>query len=356
VQKNALSDEIEQIRAIDGVTEVYEILNKKVLYSPSGELYERMKTAYSAILQNYLNYNYDLKKNVESDILSVSFWAIPDDILYRPASTALYEGNYSESLFKSGKYAAISKYYDHSYETGTYYHPGETIALHVLKKEYSILFAAETPQSFLGKYLVNEPINQYELNIFLPYSVFIDEFSDGVADTVCFNIEPGKYDQVRAELDAKFGSGKYTIDDRREGQEQLKSRINAIGLVGYSFSIIMLLIGIMNYVNSIICGIYARRHEFALLEAVGMTKAQFNKMQIFEGLYFLAAIFLISIVIGVPGVTKMGELLVSTNLPMNFISPLIMMALLAAAAFTVIIAAIHIISSETTVERLKQSE
>lgn len=63
-------------------------------------------------------------------------------------------------------------------------------------------------------------------------------------------------------------------------------------------SLVIGLIGILNFVNSILTGIVTRQGEFAMLEAIGMTKRQLRKMLILEGLYYAIATIGFSLVFG----------------------------------------------------------
>ena len=51
-------------------------------------------------------------------------------------------------------------------------------------------------------------------------------------------------------------------------------------------SIVLILIGILNFVNVMLTGVYTRRKELAVLESVGMTHSQVRKMLMFEGVYY----------------------------------------------------------------------
>ena len=61
---------------------------------------------------------------------------------------------------------------------------------------------------------------------------------------------------------------------------------NMVLLVGGVLSFIMGLIGILNFINSILTSIIARRREFAVLCSIGMTGGQLRKMLIMEGLLY----------------------------------------------------------------------
>lgn len=64
--------------------------------------------------------------------------------------------------------------------------------------------------------------------------------------------------------------------------------------IGVTFSCILFLIGILNFVNTIVTSIYSRQKEIAALEGIGMSKKQIKKMLMFEGMYY--CLFTIAIV------------------------------------------------------------
>lgn len=68
--------------------------------------------------------------------------------------------------------------------------------------------------------------------------------------------------------------------------------------IGGALSIIIGLIGITNFVNSVLTSIITRRKELAMLQSIGMTGKQLKKMLSFEGLYYAAGTVVASIVFG----------------------------------------------------------
>ncbi len=68
-------------------------------------------------------------------------------------------------------------------------------------------------------------------------------------------------------------------------------------LVGGILSFIMAFIGIMNFINTMITSVIARRRELAMLQSIGMTGKQLGKMLVSEGLTYtvLTAAFVLSI-------------------------------------------------------------
>lgn len=76
--------------------------------------------------------------------------------------------------------------------------------------------------------------------------------------------------------------------------------IRIMKLAVYAFLFIIGLIGFMNLANTMIINVITRRQEFGVLQAVGMTNAQLNRMLQSEGLLFTAGTVLVAVVFGIP--------------------------------------------------------
>lgn len=59
-----------------------------------------------------------------------------------------------------------------------------------------------------------------------------------------------------------------------------------INVIGGGFSLVLVFIGLMNFVNIMVSSIEARKGELSVMESIGMTKNQINKMLQKEGLYY----------------------------------------------------------------------
>lgn len=73
---------------------------------------------------------------------------------------------------------------------------------------------------------------------------------------------------------------------------------NLFILVGGTLSIVIGLIGILIFINSVLTNVVTRRKEFAMMEAIGMTKKQLLRMLILEGLYYAGITILAVLVFG----------------------------------------------------------
>lgn len=71
-----------------------------------------------------------------------------------------------------------------------------------------------------------------------------------------------------------------------------------IVLVGGLLTLVVAVIGILNFINSILTGMVTRQKEFAMMQAIGMTKKQLVKMLMLEGVCYSLFTILSSFVIG----------------------------------------------------------
>ena len=78
--------------------------------------------------------------------------------------------------------------------------------------------------------------------------------------------------------------------------DNLTSLIITIGGV---LSSIIGIIGIANFVNSVLTSVITRKKEFAMLQSIGMTGRQLKRMLSFEGLYYAMGTIITSVVLGV---------------------------------------------------------
>lgn len=76
------------------------------------------------------------------------------------------------------------------------------------------------------------------------------------------------------------------FESKQRYEDEFDEFRNMYLIVGGSLSFVIGLIGILNFFNAILTSIYARRKEFAMLQAIGMTGRQLKQMLICEGLLY----------------------------------------------------------------------
>jgi len=76
------------------------------------------------------------------------------------------------------------------------------------------------------------------------------------------------------------------LDIKSMETEDFKKSMMSLTIVGGGISGILILIGLMNFVNVMLTSVYTRSKEIATLESVGMTKKQLKKMLVYEGMTY----------------------------------------------------------------------
>ncbi len=81
-------------------------------------------------------------------------------------------------------------------------------------------------------------------------------------------------------------SSSINILSRYEKAEEIRGYLVTTRVLGIDISIILFLIGFMNFVNTMYASVMVRHKEFAVLESIGMMKKQMKRMLVYEGLIY----------------------------------------------------------------------
>ncbi|MCM1499797.1 MAG: ABC transporter permease [Clostridium sp.] len=123
----------------------------------------------------------------------------------------------------------------------------------------------------------------------------------GIDDPIYYlcNMEEGAVDKMEAFLsDYTENQAKDIVYTSRQQQiEDFDDFYQMFLVMGISISFIIGLVGVLNFLNSIVTGILTRKREFALLQSVGMTGRQLNGMLITEGLCYAVGAVLLALLI-----------------------------------------------------------
>lgn len=133
-----------------------------------------------------------------------------------------------------------------------------------------------------------------------------------------------------------------------------------MNILGGGVSVILILIGVLNFINVMITGVNTRLKELAILESIGMTKKQVKKMLTFEGLYYalITTAFILTLGIGIIyGIGKLAKNIADYAV---FVFPTIPLIALIVVIFTVCLITPSIVfkasSKKSITERLRKIE
>lgn len=88
------------------------------------------------------------------------------------------------------------------------------------------------------------------------------------------------------------------IISRYEKRIEMNEYIITTRILGIGLSLVLLLIGVINFINTMVVSVNTRRHELAILESIGMTKQQIKKVLLYEGCYYWGISFALVITLG----------------------------------------------------------
>lgn len=117
---------------------------------------------------------------------------------------------------------------------------------------------------------------------------------------IAFDTVDSSYDkEIMAQLQSitALSSG-IDIQSRYEKQQEMAGYLLTSRALATGLSAVFLLIGIMNFINTMVVSVNTRKHEFATLESIGMTKKEIRNVLLWEGGYYWSISFLLLATLG----------------------------------------------------------
>ena len=135
---------------------------------------------------------------------------------------------------------------------------------------------------------------------------------------------------------------------------------NMVVLVGGVLSLIIGIIAVLNFVNSMLTSIFTRKREFAMLQSVGMTAKQLRNMLMMEGLYYTAAsgglALLLGTVLSVVIVKAFAENMWFFTYRFTLLPLLVTIPLLLVIGLLLPLPVLSSVEKQSIVERLRETE
>ena len=130
--------------------------------------------------------------------------------------------------------------------------------------------------------------------------------------------------------------------------------------MGGALSLIIGLVGVLNFINAVLTGILTRKRELAMLQSVGMTGKQLKTMLVFEGLYYtllaLAASLAMTVVLGPLMGSTLGEIFWFFTYRLTVTPILLVLPVFLALGIAVPLLVCRSVARHTIVERLREAD
>ena len=138
--------------------------------------------------------------------------------------------------------------------------------------------------------------------------------------------DPEKFEKELSDLKNELSKVDFYINDRISVARAANMILVIAEIFAYGFIIVISLIGLTNIFNTITTNMRMRRKEFAVLQSIGMTKKEFNRMIALESLLYTVKSLIIGIPIGLLGSWAVysiyGSRMRSSTISMPFIIPI----------------------------------
>ena len=218
------------------------------------------------------------------------------------------EGTIDLEKLKSGKYILLSVDCDDDgiVIDNPNIRVGDTVRINHLKaEELSTTITDSYDFIILAKVRVNENTattrNTGESRFYLPTDIFLPLCDNPHLVSFPFDVKEGTEAQMTEFLNDYIDSVEPGMDFESKATYvgSFDDLTSLIITIGGALSIIIGIIGIANFVNSVLTSVITRKKEFAMLQSIGMTGKQLKRMLSFEGLYYAVGTIITSVVLGV---------------------------------------------------------
>ena len=227
------------------------------------------------------------------------------------------EGTLDLEQFQTGKYILAAVYPEMS---ETYYKPGDKIKLQYHTPASTQVMVKDEEGNYVKYQWINDSIKEYEVMavVDVPYSmttrrytpnslttiVPVEEFLKEDTDAMCFNASFWVEDEKEAAFQRFVDTYTTRVDPNTDysskeilrGEFEMMSR--AVTIIGAALSFIVGIVGVLNFINTMLTSVITRKREMAMLQSIGLTDRQLKWLLFYEGIYYILFTAVISLAAG----------------------------------------------------------
>lgn len=150
------------------------------------------------------------------------------------------------------------------------------------------------------KYYTNTCRIGWDYSWYLPAEVYREMVAEPGVMSYVFNVREGEEEAVETFLEDYTENVEPVMNysSKATSESEFNGIRNTILLVGGALSLVIGMIGVLNFINAMMTSIITRRREFAMLQSIGMTRKQLLHMLMTEGIYYGAVTGLVSLILG----------------------------------------------------------
>ncbi len=251
------------------------------------------------------NYFYNLHGEGVRDS-GIQLYGMDDSILNK---LEVVEGTLDIEKLKTGNYIlaiADTDDYGKPYWESVFFHPGDKVELDYIdelvysdkenikhrRKTYEVMAVVKDNYGLNVRYYYSSP------RMILPSNIFLEDTKTNTTMSYLIDAEDSEEETIGKFLEEYTSKVDPDMDyeSKETNKKEFEQYKNMFLIIGSILSLIVGIIGILNYINVILTGIITRRREFSVLKSIGMTGKQLIRMLVIEGLIYAGLTLIISAV------------------------------------------------------------
>ncbi len=279
-----------------------------------------------------------------------------DDYWLDKLGENIVEGTFDREKFLSGDYVVIG------FDRQNLFDVGDTVSFNMHssngeERSYEVMAKVNySALSSLGAHFIFMP----GYSVYLPSSEFMSLDQPNIMSATVMTDE-ASLDSLQTKIGALLGDNpEVDFRSRADYIAEMKSDNQQSALIGFTLCAVILLIGILNFVNTIMTNIFSRKQELAMLQSIGMTNKQSKRMLVLECMYYVALTLLIFVTLGYAlsyfAVISVVQGSAAYTYQFSFVPLLICFPVLLLLAYALPTAVYKNISRDSVVQRLREME
>lgn len=324
-------------------------MNDDIILPALKSIYERYNTG-DEELNKYL-------ENIKKDpaLLKASVVGVDDNLIDKLNDSL--KNKIDAKRFKKGKMALVDSWY---YNTDVYKKINGDLTIRNSKLNTSSTFNTlmiddnkqllpsgfPAPLGIPTIYISNEALEKIDKNANI--------------NLLYINVDKKYEVAINSKLKRMSDKRGLSFESRIESTAEFKKSQMVMNILGGGIGVILILIGILNFINIMITGVNSRLNELAVLESIGMTKKQIKKMLTFEGLYYALITTAFILTIGMAIIYVISELTKNIADYAQFTFPTLSLTFLIIIIFAVCLITPSLVfkvsSKQSITERIREIE
>ncbi|NBH83015.1 ABC transporter permease [bacterium C-53] len=296
----------EHLESFEGLEAAGHLYTHQFLWQMDEQTTENLRSYYTPeVLSDWGSYDPDgpkeLQKAVDSRTVSAVVYGL-DGIPLEAATQPQYllDGSFDKEAFAKGGYVlAVGP----AIEAGESYPvlpaPSTGSRIELEGRNYTVM-AVVCPLSPVddGASEKGAP-DSMEMHFILPSDTFRTLWPENTLRKLFVDVDDEHLDEMQGWLDnyTKDVDSSLPVESRKTKAEQYETEVRSSAVMGNAVSVIIAMVGVLNFINSMVTAIVSRKREFAMIQSVGMTKRQLCSLLIYEGLYYAAITLAVSFLV-----------------------------------------------------------